>query len=663
RDAARRLSPTYATCRPEASSCPNGACDELEEMSIGICPQDCTREVYGSARKQEGRGIRSATGVCSCDNFGKCSCGPVGTKAAAAPQHRQSTSEPPRGADADDKRRTVDQRASFDRYHDSCGENCFVALVLGVVAAFFIVLAGGFFARRRVVKRGGESGTHAARRLGVGSSRGPETAPAAAVAALAARGLEPEDAEASQSAQELPLLSVRPHSGLEGGDPRWELPRHALRLEGSLGEGEFGLVLKAKMRKTSHDGETTVAVKTLKEGAGEMERTALESEFKLLQSVNHINIVRLIGACTVPRNKSFLLVIEYAELGSLRNYLRKSRFNGAPLRRLPIAKPNAEETNSIWMDDDDGSSADSLTPRHIMSFAWQISKGMAYLSEMKLVHRDLAARNVLLSEKGICKISDFGLTRDVYEDEAYYKKSKGRVPVKWMAPESLSDHLYTTQSDVWSFGVLLWELITLGSSPYPGVPLTGLYSLLHSGYRMQKPPNCSSELYQMMMCCWQLHPRERPTFPNLMESLERMLQDEVEYLHLGPLLAVNPIYFSQAPADNSRSPTAAPPSDWEMERDSGEDELPVAGGPAAGAAGGRQPVAAGCGDCDWRELGDSEEEASDEKTSLQCYSQCYFMAENTQNEIDDGYEVPKLFQTRCSDSQDVVQLTSAHEDV
>lgn len=94
----------------------------------------------------------------------------------------------------------------------------------------------------------------------------------------------------------------------------------------------------------------------------------------------------------------------------------------------------------------------------------------------------------------ICKISDFGLTRDVYEDDAYFKRSKGRVPVKWMAPESLSDHIYTNRSDVWSFGVLTWELVTLGATPYPGIQVQNLYHLLKSGYRMERPENCSSAL-------------------------------------------------------------------------------------------------------------------------------------------------------------------------
>eukprot|EP00061_Rhincodon_typus_P012027 g37478.t1 len=111
----------------------------------------------------------------------------------------------------------------------------------------------------------------------------------------------------------------------------------------------------------------------------------------------------------------------------------------------------------------------------------------------QLVHRDLAARNVLVAEGRKMKISDFGLSRDVYEEDSYVKRSKGRIPVKWMAIESLFDHIYTSQSDVWSFGILLWEIVTLGGNPYPGIAPERLFNLLKTGYRMERPENCSEE--------------------------------------------------------------------------------------------------------------------------------------------------------------------------
>lgn len=259
-------------------------------------------------------------------------------------------------------------------------------------------------------------------------------------------------------------------------DSKWEFPRGQLVLDTILGEGEFGKVLKGYATDIdSRPGETTVAVKMLKTGANSVELAALMSEFQLLQEVAHPNVIRLLGACTQHGEAGPLLIIEYCKHGSLRNYLRLSR----KIECAGIEYPDGVE---------------AVTVKDILSFAWQICKGMAYLTDNKLVHRDLAARNVLLAEGKVCKVSDFGLTRDVYEDDAYLKRSKDRVPVKWMAPESLADHVYTNRSDVWAFGVLAWELITLGASPYPGIPPQNLYHLLKQGYRMEKPDHCSEEM-------------------------------------------------------------------------------------------------------------------------------------------------------------------------
>ncbi|XP_036329877.1 proto-oncogene tyrosine-protein kinase receptor Ret-like [Rhagoletis pomonella] len=159
-----------------------------------------------------------------------------------------------------------------------------------------------------------------------------------------------------------------------------------------------------------------------------------------------------------------------------------------------------------------------------------------------LVHRDLAARNVLLADGKICKISDFGLTRDVYEDDAYLKRSRDRVPVKWMAPESLADHVYTTKSDVWAFGVLCWELITLGASPYPGIPPQNLYHLLKTGYRMERPENCSEEIYSIVRTCWTDDPNSRPSFKYLASQFEKLLGNNVKYIEMESCAISNPMY-------------------------------------------------------------------------------------------------------------------------
>lgn len=197
-------------------------------------------------------------------------------------------------------------------------------------------------------------------------------------------------------------------------DAKWEFDRTKLILDSVLGEGEFGKVVKGyatDLDKTGKESCTTVAVKTIKTKNNSVELLSLLSEFQLLQEVSHPNVVKLLGACI--RGDQPLIIIEYCRYGSLRNYLRMSR-------KLEESEGELKIDGVV-----------PVTAKDVLSFAWQICKGMSYLAEMKLVHRDLAARNVLLAEGKICKVSDFGLTRDVYEDDAYLKKSKDRVPVSF----------------------------------------------------------------------------------------------------------------------------------------------------------------------------------------------------------------------------------------
>ncbi|XP_037227592.1 fibroblast growth factor receptor 1 isoform X3 [Falco rusticolus] len=302
-------------------------------------------------------------------------------------------------------------------------------------------------------------------------------------------------------------------------DPRWELPRDRLILGKPLGEGCFGQVVLAEaigLDKDKPNRVTKVAVKMLKSDATEKDLSDLISEMEMMKMIGkHKNIINLLGACT--QDGPLYVIVEYASKGNLREYLQARRPPGMEYCYNPTRVPEEQ-----------------LSFKDLVSCAYQVARGMEYLASKKCIHRDLAARNVLVTEDNVMKIADFGLARDIHHIDYYKKTTNGRLPVKWMAPEALFDRIYTHQSDVWSFGVLLWEIFTLGGSPYPGVPVEELFKLLKEGHRMDKPSNCTNELYMMMRDCWHAIPSQRPTFKQLVEDLDRIvaMTSNQEYLDL-----------------------------------------------------------------------------------------------------------------------------------
>ncbi|XP_062817526.1 fibroblast growth factor receptor 1 isoform X1 [Anolis carolinensis] len=313
-------------------------------------------------------------------------------------------------------------------------------------------------------------------------------------------------------------------------DPRWELPRDRLILGKPLGEGCFGQVVLAEaigLDKDKPNRVTKVAVKMLKSDATEKDLSDLISEMEMMKMIGkHKNIINLLGACT--QDGPLYVIVEYASKGNLREYLQARRPPGMEYCYNPTHLPDEQ-----------------LSFKDLVSCAYQVARGMEYLASKKCIHRDLAARNVLVTEDSVMKIADFGLARDIHHIDYYKKTTNGRLPVKWMAPEALFDRIYTHQSDVWSFGVLLWEIFTLGGSPYPGVPVEELFKLLKEGHRMDKPSNCTNELYMMMRDCWHAVPSQRPTFKQLVEDLDRIvaMTSNQEYLDLSmPLDQYSPSF-------------------------------------------------------------------------------------------------------------------------
>lgn len=340
---------------------------------------------------------------------------------------------------------------------------------------------------------------------------------------------------------------------------KWEFPRDRLKLGKPLGRGAFGQVIEADAFGIDKTATCkTVAVKMLKEGATHSEHRALMSELKILIHIgHHLNVVNLLGACTKPGGP-LMVIVEFCKFGNLSTYLRGKRNEFVPYkskgarfrpgkdyvgelsvdlkRRLDSITSSQSSASSGFVEEKSLSDVeeeeaseelykDFLTLEHLICYSFQVAKGMEFLASRKCIHRDLAARNILLSEKNVVKICDFGLARDIYKDPDYVRKGDARLPLKWMAPETIFDRVYTIQSDVWSFGVLLWEIFSLGASPYPGVKIDEEFCRrLKEGTRMRAPDYTTPEMYQTMLDCWHEDPNQRPSFSELVEHLGNLLQ-------------------------------------------------------------------------------------------------------------------------------------------
>uniref|UniRef100_A0A672J4D2 receptor protein-tyrosine kinase n=1 Tax=Salarias fasciatus TaxID=181472 RepID=A0A672J4D2_SALFA len=337
---------------------------------------------------------------------------------------------------------------------------------------------------------------------------------------------------------------------------KWEFPRENLELGKELGSGAFGMVLHATAYGINKPGVSQqVAVKMLKEKHQSVEKEALMSELKMLTHIgHHVNIVNLLGACT--DTGPIYLIFQYCCFGDLLNYLKnnseryhksvtdafnKDRFsslyhNLQPRKNsrsswvsLIVTECGLSADSEIYESDDQTDDLQALTFDDLLSFAFQVAKGMEFLSSKNCIHRDLAARNVLVTKGRLVKIGDFGLARDIDNDSNYVVRGNVRLPVKWMAPESIFHGMYTMKSDVWAYGILLWEIFSLGVTPYPGVKVDHtFYSMIEKGFKMEAPYYASEAVYKMMCDCWALDPCKRPAFSKLVTFMCSQLMDREE---------------------------------------------------------------------------------------------------------------------------------------
>lgn len=267
----------------------------------------------------------------------------------------------------------------------------------------------------------------------------------------------------------------------------WEVPREKVQILRELGMGNFGMVYRGRL-----NDEVYVAIKTISNGCSQREKNEFLNEASVMKNFSTFHIVRLMGVVSIG-NPPYV-VMELMENGDLKTYLRR-------IRDTQMV-PNASR---------------------IMRMAAEIADGMAYLESKKFVHRDLAARNCMVSKDLVCKIGDFGMARDIYETDYYKVGKKGLLPIRWMAPENLSDGVFTSDSDVWSFGVVLFEILTLAEIPYQGLSNEEvLRHVLHKGVPIV-PRNCPETVQKIMEKCFKWRPNDRPTFIEIIAELEPFL--------------------------------------------------------------------------------------------------------------------------------------------
>uniref|UniRef100_A0A2K5ZBH0 receptor protein-tyrosine kinase n=1 Tax=Mandrillus leucophaeus TaxID=9568 RepID=A0A2K5ZBH0_MANLE len=293
-----------------------------------------------------------------------------------------------------------------------------------------------------------------------------------------------------------------------------EYPRNNIEYVRDIGEGAFGRVFQARAPGLlPYEPFTMVAVKMLKEEASADMQADFQREAALMAEFDNPNIVKLLGVCAV--GKPMCLLFEYMAYGDLNEFLRSmsphtvcSLSHSDLSMRAQVSSPGPPP----------------LSCAEQLCIARQVAAGMAYLSERKFVHRDLATRNCLVGENMVVKIADFGLSRNIYSADYYKANENDAIPIRWMPPESIFYNRYTTESDVWAYGVVLWEIFSYGLQPYYGMAHEEVIYYVRDGNILSCPENCPVELYNLMRLCWSKLPADRPSFTSIHRILERMCE-------------------------------------------------------------------------------------------------------------------------------------------
>uniref|UniRef100_A0A8C6WXF8 Focal adhesion kinase 1 n=1 Tax=Neogobius melanostomus TaxID=47308 RepID=A0A8C6WXF8_9GOBI len=269
----------------------------------------------------------------------------------------------------------------------------------------------------------------------------------------------------------------------------YEIQRDCVELGRCIGEGQFGDVHQG-IYISPENPALSVAVKTCKNSTSDSVREKFLQEALTMRQFDHPHIVKLMGVIT---ENPVWIIMELCTLGELRSFLQVRKY--------------------------------SLDLASLILYSYQLSTALAYLESKRFVHRDIAARNVLVSTVDCVKLGDFGLSRYM-EDSSYYKASKGKLPIKWMAPESINFRRFTTASDVWMFGVCMWEILMYGIKPFQGVKNNDVIGRIENGERLAMPPQCPPTLYSLMTKCWSYDPSKRPRFNELKTQLSTILEEE-----------------------------------------------------------------------------------------------------------------------------------------